>query len=544
MSILHKTVVGIDLHDHLVQLVELKQINETVSLRAYNRKTIPEGVIKDGAIQNEEDFKKILVSLINNANPSKVDTGTVAVILPSRITFTHIFKFPASLDNKEIKKALPYEAEMVIPYPMKDLYWDFSVMKKSSPDKNGKEYQYVLFAAVAKETADKYTKSLNAIGIKPMLYGVHVEALKYALEEQIPQNGKSLIIEVGALSTNYLTISENQIKHFLSSNEGTSQLIDEISDEFGLCKDKLFEKWEDHKKDTKFREKIKEFIKAKYRMATDIILEKQEGKKSKVENIILTGEFSNLPGFYELAKKEFRNRKILIGDPKKGLKIEDERFTQKEDTGKAPYSIYFTNAIGVALNAIKSREKKQINLIPSWLKRQFFSKKLELAIIAGSLIMSFVSLSIAGVIFYQHLTKSYERENLEIKKYNIELTLYGTRYQEIKEDLEDFNAEVAILSNIDGSLFSVPTTIEEIYAILPEGIQINSIKYSDIDTSIAITGTADERNSLLALQDILDESEIITSAEMPLSSFDTRSNIPFQINIILNFANLPEYASS
>ncbi|OIP80461.1 hypothetical protein AUK45_03740 [Candidatus Peregrinibacteria bacterium CG2_30_44_17] len=544
MKIIPKTVVGIDLHDHLVQLVELRQSNGDTTLRAYNRVVIPEGVIKDGAIQNEEDFKTILKALIRNANPSKVDTKAVAIILPPRIIFTHIFAFPAALSKKDISRALPYEAEIVIPYPMKDLYWDFAILDRDDSNGDSKQYQYIMFAAVEKAVADKYTKTLDAIGIKPMLYGVHVEALKYALESQIPQEGKSLIIEVGALSTNYLTIKHGHIKHFISSNEGTSHLIDDISSEFKVSKDELFAKWENHKEDPKFSEKIREFVNSKYKMATDIILAKQETKKEKVQNIILTGEFSNLPGFYEIAKKQFGKRNIIIGDPKKGLLIEDDRFIQKGSASKAPYSIYFTNAIGVALDALKSKEGSNINLIPSWLKRQFLSKKIEVAIIAGSLAMAIISLSIAGFVFYKHLTSSFERESLEVKKSNIELTLYGTRYQDVKEDLEAFNTEVITLSNIDNGLFSLPQTITMIYELMPEGITINSFKYKDSDMSVSISGIADERSSLLEMQDNLDNSEFIDAAEMPLSSFDTKSSIPFQVNITLIFSSLPEYASN
>ena len=364
MKFFHKTVVGIDLHDHLVQLVALKKHNGDVLLEAYNRMIIPTGIIKDGSIEKEEDFKQILIDLFQKANPKPVIGSDVAVLLPTRTTFIHIFSFPANLTKKDILRAIPYEAEMVIPFAMQDLYWDFLILEQD--DKNA--YQNVLFAAVSRQVADKYTQVFESIGVTPSLYGINAETLKYALHDQIPKDKDSLIIEVGALSTNYLTLKGDTIKYFISSNEGTSQLIQEIGRKFNIDNDTLFKDWEDCKSDPKYSETISEFIKAKYRMAVDIILEKQDkNKEDGLQDVFLTGEFSNLPGFYELAKAKFADKQIHIGDPKGSLKVEDEKFLSqlKKKDSKIPYSIYFTNAIGVAL---KKLNMKLVNLITKIIK--------------------------------------------------------------------------------------------------------------------------------------------------------------------------------
>ncbi|MFA6528253.1 MAG: pilus assembly protein PilM [Candidatus Gracilibacteria bacterium] len=541
MKFFPKTVVGIDLHDHLVQLIVLRKHNGDISLEGYNRMTIPTGIIKDGSIEKDEDFKQILIDLFRKANPKPVIASDVAILLPTRTTFIHIFSFPANLSKKDIINAIPYEAEMVIPFAMQDLYWDFLILENEKTS-----YQYVLFAAVPKKVGDKYTQILGSIGITPSLYGINAETLKYALRKQLPINKSSLIIDIGALSTNYLILKGDIIKYFISSNEGTSQLIQEISKKFNVENDHLFENWEQCKTDKRYAETINEFIKAKYRMAVAIIMEKQD-KNEEIQDIFLTGEFSNLPEFYDLAKVKFVGRQVHIGDPKVGLKIEDEKFlsqVKKKDL-KIPYSIYFTNAIGVALKKLEMKTDEGINLIPRWLKKSFASRRTAILIVTASVLMSMLSLFIAGFIVYKHQQLNYQRTILEGKKSNIELTLYGTRYQEVKTELDTFNNEVMILRNIDNGLFSVPTVLEDIYSFIPEdGISITSVKFNDTDLYIEIAGIASTREKLLELQRNAEASILISQAEIPLASYDKKTKIPFQLNLYLDFTQLPQYDTS
>ncbi|HAU39657.1 MAG: hypothetical protein UV80_C0002G0301 [Candidatus Peregrinibacteria bacterium GW2011_GWF2_43_17] len=540
MKILPKKVIGIDFHDHMIQLVELKEPNGDTWLEAYNRLPIPEGIIKDGIIEKEESFKIIISDLFRKANPRPVEPKNVTVLLPSKVTFTHIFSFPGKLSEKEVIKAIQYEAEMVIPFPIYDLYWDAIILEK-----NGDQYQYALFAAIQKKIADKYTQTFEEAGITPVLFGVHVEALKYALERELPKEEFSLIIDLGALSTNYLTIRGKTIKHYLSSNEGTSELIQNISKKFPIySSESLFENWEKYKDDPKFKEIISKFIKDKYKTAADIISKRQiKDNTDGIKNIFLTGEYSNLPGFYELAQKQFANIKISIGDPKKSLKVKDANFIKQstKEEIKPHYSIYFTDVIGTALSRLKAKEEGNINLIPTWLKRNFLSKKIEIGITIGAIFMSIISLIIAGFVSIMHQQLSYERTNLEIAKSSIELILYGTRYQEIKDELKAFNQEITILSNIDNGLFSIQTVLTDILATMPTSVTITSIGFDDTNLTFAISGIAENRDVLLDMQDAFQDLPFISNIDIPLSSYDKKEQVPFQINLTLIFSELPEY---
>ena len=66
-------------------------------------------------------------------------------------------------------------------------------------------------------------------------------------------------------------------------------------------------------------------------------------------------------------------------------------------------------------------------------------------------------------MFFKHQTLYYDRVELEIEKAAIEQTIYGTRYQEIRDEINELNKEINELNTIDISLFSVNDTFNDIF---------------------------------------------------------------------------------
>ena len=73
-----------------------------------------------------------------------------------------------------------------------------------------------------------------------------------------------------------------------------------------------------------------------------------------------------------MAKEFFPGQKVEIGDPKAGLTIDDAKFIKGKDSNDKnafPYSIYFTNAIGVAMRGLSNNGG--LNLVPEKLRESF-----------------------------------------------------------------------------------------------------------------------------------------------------------------------------
>ena len=131
--------------------------------------------------------------------------------------------------------------------------------------------------------------------------------------------------------------------------------------------------------------------------------------------------------------------------------------------------------------------------------------------------------------------------SIEGEKKSLQQLIFGTRYQEIKNAITDFNSEVSALVSIQNSLFSVPALIDQVSDSLPSGVQISSLSFNDENLSIELSGTAKNRNILLELQNTLEKEPFVEELIAPRSNFDEKTNISFYLQLKLKFAELSQY---
>lgn len=537
-------MIGIDLHDKFVQLVEIKKSKKQFELSAFNRFNLPEGVIVNGEIKKLSILQNLLIEAFTSANPVGIKPKNVAVILPSKNIFAHIFKLPVKLKHKDLKTLLPSEAETVIPFDIEDVFWDYSILEKED-DTVKRPAQYILFAATPKTIAEQYANLFSGMGITPVLFGIFADSIKQSLLTQLTSNDTDLVIEFGPYSTNYLLTKKGVVKYVLSSSFGSEKLVKTLEQTMKLNSEIAMDNKQHKKLPATSVKQISIFIAKVYKQSAVIIKEKEAIRSiGKIKNIYLTGEYSTLPTTYELAKKQFPNKNIIVGDPKANLTIDEKKFRGKDKSKKVPYSVFFTNAIGVAKVALSFKRKRNINLLPNKLKSKVFHKKVGLVLNAISILMAAIVIAGAAITGYLHQDFSFTRNKLEIEKAGIENMLYGTRYQEIHSSLNTFNEELIILNSIETALFSVPRVIEDVNELVPNNVELTGLTFQDENLTVAISGIATTRAALLELQNNLEEAAFIETIEVPLSNYDKKTDISFAITMSLKFSELPSYGTA
>lgn len=545
MSLFEKKIIGIDFHDYAAHLVEIKMVKNDFFLEAYNRTLIPPNIIQNGKIVKVKELKIIIESLLKTTNPKAIDSREVAIILPPTEIFSHIFALPINLNDSEVQKSLSFEAENIIPFSINDVYWDYSILEKDLRA-NKNKFQYVLFSAIKKEIADEYLQLLESMDLNPSLFGTHAESLQYGVYKQSELNKNYLIIDVDTISTNYLIIRNNVIKYFFSSNKGGRDLVKNLADEFQSNEVQILEQKEKGQFEPKYLDIIKAFMISNYSLAKKIVIENEAQQNiGKIDEIFLTGEFINLPNFYELAQENFKGKKVNIGDPRKYLLIDAKKFKPlNEKNNSIPYSTYFINSVGIAVRALLKKEEVGINLLPERAKKRFSDKKYSIFVFSAAILMCLVSLSLGTLFFLKHQTLTYQRVKLEVQKSAVEKIIYGTRYQQIREEIDKFNKEVAELNTINNSLFSVPTVIDELTSLMPSSTSISILSFDDSNLSITIDGVADDRESLLEMTNNFKKSDLVSEVITPISTFDEKFKISFSIQLKLVFKNLPKYGEA
>lgn len=542
MNLFSKKIVALDFHDYSSQLVEISSEKGKYYLNSYSRIHISPGVLKDGEIIKKDLLKKSLQRLFAEANPSPVLSKNIAVIFPSTQVFNHIFSYPSNLSKKDIEKSITFEAETVIPFSLHDVYFDYKFISEPDP-KDKKSETRVLFTAIPKKIADSYTELLQEMGLNPTIFGTDIEALHFGIFMQTAANNHVLSIDIGTLSTNFLLSNSKNINYFMSLRYGGKKFIEDLSVKLSLPEAEILVQKEKNDLPIEAGDYIKEFFQKIFETGKEL----SEGKKEQfgeVKDIILTGEFLNLPGFYEIAKNIFINQRLHIGDPRNFLNIKSDHFQSQAAMQTAPFSTYFLNCVGLAIRGLIHDPLNGINLLPDRLRKLNKDNKISKIMNFSAVLMCILSLLFAGMIFYKQQQLSYQRGNLEAQKTSVDRLIYGTRYQQIRDEIIRFNKEVADLQNIDKGLFSTGATLQDILSLMPEGVKVESFKFSDSDLSVNLSGIASSREALLEAQKNLKKSLFIQEVITPLSNFDEKTNISFSFNIILLFKELPKYGET
>lgn len=540
MSFLSKSIVAFDLHDQVVQLVELSKLGKTIELRAFNRVDLPKGVISMGKIQDAEALKTVVRTLLEKANPSPIDPKKVVFMFPSKHVFTHIFKFPNTFSLKEIRKALVYEVETVVPFSIEEMIWDCTVLEKNIG--TGKELtQTVLFAGVPKAVSEEYVRFFEDLGLKPVLFSIHVHAILEALNASTNIKNQALIIDLDPYSTTYLVLKNGMLKYILGSSDGSERFFAELTERFALGSNWM-ELWKKGELKPEFVTEVNGFADQKFIEAKQVLDNNAvDPDFATVDTVYLTGEYASLTGLSDRLQAVFPEKRVLVGDPKHSVKVDDQRFLAKhqKEGGSIPFSVFFLNAIGVGKNFLLGRQS--INLLPESLKKNVFFEKLEHIFLVITFVLTFFMLGVSTWLLIQQQGLTQSRTVYEIQKARIENTLYGTRYQEIHSALTLFNTEINELSKVDQALFSVPDTFSALMELVPPGVSITSYSYGDASLTIKLTGIADKRETLLGLEKSFEELDFVESVLAPLSNYDEKVNVSFSIELTLSFSDLPHY---
>lgn len=195
---------GLDLSDSSLKIAKLKESKGALTLASYGKKDIPEGVIKNGEIQKEEELIKIINEAIKNIKGKPLTTKLCSVSLPETKSFIRVIELPL-MDKKELKEAIKWEAEANIPLPPEEIYLDWQIIS----EKNGS--QSVLLGALPKNLVDSYLSLLKKINLKPINFEIESLAIARSIIKENFSEKPILIIDFGALTINLIIFYQSTV---------------------------------------------------------------------------------------------------------------------------------------------------------------------------------------------------------------------------------------------------------------------------------------------------------------------------------------------
>jgi len=112
---------GLDISDQSIKIAQIQKIRDNLQLTSFNKTSLPQGILVNGEIQNQEQLIKYIKNTINQSK-TKIENNYVVACLPEVKTFIKLIKIKLEDKNlsdkysiKElIKKCLPKHIPMPI----------------------------------------------------------------------------------------------------------------------------------------------------------------------------------------------------------------------------------------------------------------------------------------------------------------------------------------------------------------------------------------------------------------------------------------------
>lgn len=177
----------------------------------------------------EAQWPDLIAQALSSTGKRAGATGPAVISVPGHHTLTKFVKTPA-VDKSKRDKVIQFEAQQNIPYPLNEVVWDYCTISDDGLDLE------VMLAAVKLDVAEALCYSVRAAGVSAREVLPSALALYRSFKYNYPDvTGSSLVVSIGARSTNLLFIDGNRFfvrTIALAGNSVTQAIADELKQEF------------------------------------------------------------------------------------------------------------------------------------------------------------------------------------------------------------------------------------------------------------------------------------------------------------------------
>ena len=215
-----RPLIGLDIGTHAVRAVELTVQGGHQALQRFGQVDLPVGAVADGEVVDSVAVGQALKQLWAQG---KFSHRRVVVGVSSQRTIVRLADVPA-MSDAELRTALKFEAEDLIPIPVEEAVLDFSTVDSQLPSDAGEAPKMrILLAAAQRDMVNGHLAALKASGLKPLAVDPVALALLRAIPPTAPAGPGSdnqgapateAVIAIGAGSTT-VAIRENGIARFV-----------------------------------------------------------------------------------------------------------------------------------------------------------------------------------------------------------------------------------------------------------------------------------------------------------------------------------------
>jgi type IV pilus assembly protein PilM len=210
ISDLNQKVIGLDISDRALRLVQLKNVGKKIFLHAFNEVEIPAGIINNSEIQTEKKNKltALLNQLLKSAYGRKIKTKNVIAVLPEQKTFIKVISVD-SINQIELPNLVVEEIKNHIPLSIEEIYFDWQIIEQKNNKSN------IVIGAAPINTVNSYLDILESSNLTAYALEIEASAIIRSLLSQDDQKAK-IIIDFGAVRTGLIVYDHKTVQFTVS----------------------------------------------------------------------------------------------------------------------------------------------------------------------------------------------------------------------------------------------------------------------------------------------------------------------------------------
>lgn len=290
--------VGIDIGFSSIKAVVVSNKEKNPRLISLGKIASPQpGIISDSDL----DLEAVATAIKNLVNEIKSPSKDVVIALPESRVFTRVIYDLPYLTNEELAQAIKYAAEEFVPMPIQDVNLNWQVIYRS--EKKGANSRTVVFVVASpKLLINKYIKVMTLADLKPIVIETELLAATRALVSANPYSPTTLIMQLGALTTDFAVVSNNLILLTRSISTGGTSLTRAIAQSFNfeMIQAEEYKKvygMQEDQLEGKLYQSLKPLIDIVITEAKRVIqAHESQNKQTPIKRIVLTGGGAGLPG--------------------------------------------------------------------------------------------------------------------------------------------------------------------------------------------------------------------------------------------------------
>lgn len=200
-----KISIGLDIGFTSIKVVALDLADRPPRVLSFGSIASPQPGISSDA---DVELEGVATAIKNLLQAAKIEGNEVTIALPESKIFTRVIDDLPPLTDKELASAITFAAEEFIPLPVESLSLNYQILSRGK-DTNSKTV--VLVVGSPKGLINKYLKVLTMSNLKPKAIETEIIAAARALIGNNPLSPTTLILQMGASTTDFAAISHGMI---------------------------------------------------------------------------------------------------------------------------------------------------------------------------------------------------------------------------------------------------------------------------------------------------------------------------------------------